>query len=366
MVLSGASAVLAVVALLGVFTDDRVLTGAPIWLKVFKFAVSFTVYGVTLAWMLSLLPVRSRRAERAATVVVVMSVLELVVIVAQVVRGRASHFNESTLLDMVLWRVMGTSILVLWLAHLIIAVVVARRPLGDRAATYGVRAGLIVSLLGMLAAVPMVLPTAAPGTPGVTGAHAVGVPDGGAGMPLTGWSITGGDLRIGHFVGLHALQALPLLALLLTVAARRGGRLASRLDEPGRARLVVVAAVGYAAVTVLLTWQALRGQPLLRPDALTLAALAAVVTGCVVASARVLTARPAPPAEVAEAAPVGWRGEHDVLELVATGLSNTEIAERLHIGVTTVKTHITNLMTKTGSPNRVRMALVWSRATPPR
>ncbi|MET8280270.1 response regulator transcription factor [Micromonospora sp. NPDC005174] len=49
--------------------------------------------------------------------------------------------------------------------------------------------------------------------------------------------------------------------------------------------------------------------------------------------------------------------ERDVLDLVAEGLSNTEIAERLHIGVTTVKTHITSLMTKTESPNRVRLAL---------
>ncbi|WP_433791393.1 response regulator transcription factor [Actinoplanes sp. CA-252034] len=50
--------------------------------------------------------------------------------------------------------------------------------------------------------------------------------------------------------------------------------------------------------------------------------------------------------------------EQEVLELVGEGLSNTEIAERMHIGVTTVKTHITALMTKTGSPNRVRLALL--------
>jgi DNA-binding NarL/FixJ family response regulator len=56
--------------------------------------------------------------------------------------------------------------------------------------------------------------------------------------------------------------------------------------------------------------------------------------------------------------------ELEVLELVAEGLSNTEIAERLHIGVTTVKTHITSLMTKTGSPNRVRLALLFSRRDP--
>ncbi|WP_127501832.1 response regulator [Actinoplanes solisilvae] len=50
--------------------------------------------------------------------------------------------------------------------------------------------------------------------------------------------------------------------------------------------------------------------------------------------------------------------EQDVLDLVGEGLSNGEIAERLHIGVTTVKTHITALMTKTNSPNRVRLALL--------
>jgi DNA-binding NarL/FixJ family response regulator len=49
--------------------------------------------------------------------------------------------------------------------------------------------------------------------------------------------------------------------------------------------------------------------------------------------------------------------EQEVLDLVAEGLSNTEIGERLHIGVTTVKTHVTSLMTKTDCPNRVRLAL---------
>jgi len=67
-----------------------------------------------------------------------------------------------------------------------------------------------------------------------------------------------------------------------------------------------------------------------------------------------------------------WNGEGDrrretvhftereqvVLRLVAEGLSNTEIAERMHIGVTTVKTHVSNLMTKTDSPNRVRLAVL--------
>ncbi|MEV6637181.1 response regulator transcription factor [Actinoplanes sp. NPDC051470] len=50
--------------------------------------------------------------------------------------------------------------------------------------------------------------------------------------------------------------------------------------------------------------------------------------------------------------------EQDVLDLIGEGLSNTEIADRLHIGVTTVKTHVTSLMAKTAAPNRVRLALL--------
>ncbi|MGW5381825.1 response regulator [Nocardia sp. NPDC003963] len=49
--------------------------------------------------------------------------------------------------------------------------------------------------------------------------------------------------------------------------------------------------------------------------------------------------------------------EAEVLRLVAEGLSNTEIAQHLHIGVTTVKTHIANLLSKTGAGNRVRLAV---------
>jgi hypothetical protein len=268
-------AVLAAVAAVGVFVDPRVLTGAPIWLKPFKFAISFVLYGFTLAWMLSLLPRRSRLAERAATVVVAMATVEMVVIVGQVLRGRTSHFNVATPLDAALWQVMGVAIMVLFGAHLVIAVVALRRPLVDRVAGHAVRLGLGLTLLGMTAAVPMVLTRTDPVLGQLAGAHSVGVPDGGAGLPVVGWSTTGGDLRIGHFVGLHALQALPLLAILLRRFSAR------RWDERTQVRLLTVAGAGYGVLTVVLTWQALRGQPLLRPDALTLGgwAVLALATG---------------------------------------------------------------------------------------
>jgi DNA-binding NarL/FixJ family response regulator len=50
--------------------------------------------------------------------------------------------------------------------------------------------------------------------------------------------------------------------------------------------------------------------------------------------------------------------ERDVLALVAAGLSNKEIGDRLHMGVITVKTHVTSLLAKTGAANRIRLALL--------
>jgi hypothetical protein len=289
MILTAVMSITAVVALVGIFADPRVLTGVPIWLKPFKFAVSIGIYGLTIAWMLSVLPRRSRLAEWAATVIVAMLSIEMVVIVAQVVRGQTSHYNETTPLNAALWQAMGTAILVMFVAHFVISIVAVRQRLTDRVAAYAIRLGLGLTLVGMLAAVPMVVPTQAPaGLDDIAGAHTVGLPDGGPGLPLVGWSTVGGDLRIGHFVGLHGLQAMPLLAIAL------GALFGRRLDEMTRARLLLVAAGAYAVLTASLTWQALRAQPLLHPDALTLSVWAglAVATAAAAAAAVARGRRP--------------------------------------------------------------------------
>jgi hypothetical protein len=260
----------AVAAVVGTVVDDRVLLGAPVWLKPLKFAASFGLYALTLAWMAALVHRGRRVATVTGWVLVVLSALEMVIIVGQAARGVRSHFNDDTPFDQALFSVMGSAVAVIWLATAVLAVVVVRQRIADKVVAWSVGLGLLVSLLGMSVGLLMT------GQPG-GGAHSVGVADGGPGLPLVGWSTTGGDLRVGHFVGLHALQVIPLLGAVLAAVPRRV------LPERARLRLVLVAAAGYLGLVALLTWQALRGQPLLAPDAATLAAagvlLAAVVGG---------------------------------------------------------------------------------------
>lgn len=287
MIFVGLMAVLTAAAALGVLMDDRVLGGSPVWLKPFKFAVSFVIYSATIAWIISRLPDRRRWAWILGTIIAVTSMIEMVIIVGQAVRGTHSHFNVSTALNAVLWSTMGATIVVFWLATLVIAAFAARRQFGDRPFTLAIRFGLLVALIGMALGFLMTVPTAdqlqtiESGATSLAGAHSVGVADGGPGLPVTAWSTTGGDLRVPHFVGMHALQALPLLAWLLTLP-RLG------LDERTRSRLVTTGAAGYLGLVGLLLWQALRGQPLIAPDGWTLAAATALLVALAAAVAPIL------------------------------------------------------------------------------
>jgi hypothetical protein len=98
----------------GMLVDDRVLVGSPIWFKPFKFAVSFALYGTTLAWVLTKLTRGRRTGWWAGTVIAVAGVVEMLIIVGQVVRGTRSHFNLTSPFDAALFSVMGLTIVVLW------------------------------------------------------------------------------------------------------------------------------------------------------------------------------------------------------------------------------------------------------------
>ena len=282
------------VALAGLVVDDRVLGGMPVWAKPLKFTLSIGLYAITWAWLASLATRAPKLVRRTSAVIVWLMVVELVLITGQVIRGRQSHFNSETEFDHRVYHLMGVSITLVWFLTLVLTVIVMRSEIRDLAQKWAIRIGAVLSLVGAAFGPVMAFPTPAQVAevqaglqPAALGAHSVGVPDGGPALPLVGWSTTGGDLRIPHFLGIHALQALPLLALVLTLLATSVPVLRSELV---RVRLVLVGGAGFAGLLALVSWQAFRGQPLIHPDGWTSAALGLLVAGVAVGTAWALRA----------------------------------------------------------------------------
>lgn len=292
LVLGLTMAALVPVAAVGLIVDHRELAGAPVWAKPLKFSLSVLIYSVSLAWLLSQLERHRRAAWWAGTAVAVFLGVEMVIIVGAAAAGVHSHFNVATPLAAALWSTMGASIAGVWVASLLLAVLLFRADLGDRARSLAVRTGLLIALLGMALGFLMTTPT--PGQladlQGVAGAHTVGAADGGPGLALLGWSAVAGDLRVPHFVGMHALQLLPLGALALELGARHFPALRR---EATRAGLLWVSAGLYLGLLAVLTLQALAGESVVRPSAPTVLATVALTITAAVATSAVLR-RPLP------------------------------------------------------------------------
>jgi hypothetical protein len=206
----GLHAALALVALCLMPFDERTILGVDPWLKPFKFMVSLAVYEWTLAWFLSVIENRGRSERAIAWGASLALVGETACLWLQSARGTTSHFNNATSLDAAVFNAMGILILLntLFAAWLFVLLFLRRIDLPSPT-RWGLRLGLGLFLLGSVLGLSMIL----------RGAHAVGVPDGGPGLPLVNWSTQGGDLRIAHALGLHGLQLFPLLGWVL---AQRG------------------------------------------------------------------------------------------------------------------------------------------------
>ncbi|MBU3683760.1 MAG: DUF4281 domain-containing protein [Phycisphaerales bacterium] len=243
LALAGCILALVPATVVAMLVDDRTLDGAGIWAKPLKFELSLVIYSVTLAMMMPLAGTGFARSLAARWLVGIMasgSAIELAWIILQAARGERSHFNEQSFFGQVMYGVMG----VFAVAFVLVPIPLARWAWRER--TGGLRAGIVAAV-----ALNLLLGGVAGGWLSTMKSHFIGG-DGtdASGLPILGWSTTGGDLRIAHFVGLHAMQAMLLMGI---VTAR------SR-PEVG-ARLVLLAAGAWSVMSGWLFWMALRGLP---------------------------------------------------------------------------------------------------------
>jgi hypothetical protein len=266
---------------MGLALDPRMVLNAPVWAKTTKFAISFSVYGGTLLWMLTYLKSRPRAAQFIGAATSTLLLAEMAMIVLQAMRGVPIHFNEATPFDTVVWRVMSIAITAFFFIDIVGAVLLLREKMPDRVLATSIRLGLLVAFIGMALAFAMTEPNATQTAAlqagqklNMTGAHNVGAMiDGQTRMiPFLGWNMDGGDLRIAHFIGLHGAQIIPLLGFLMMC------RKETWLQEGHRVALVWLGALGYSGLTLLTFWQAMRNQSIIAPDLLTLAAFFGLAT----------------------------------------------------------------------------------------
>ena len=227
--------------------DRREVLGLNPWIKPAKFAASIAIYVWTLGWLLHYLAERGRRIGVVSGLTAAAMVVEIALITLQAARGTTSHYNESTPLDATIFRAMGLFITInTGLVLYVLLLFLRGRPPIAPSYLWGIRLGLALFLLATLEGFVMTERLA----------HAVGVADGGPGLPIVNWSTRGGDLRAAHFVGLHSLQVLPLVGFLLSWREEADKSLVPVLG-------VFAAAAAYAGVVLLLFRQALSGRPLI-------------------------------------------------------------------------------------------------------
>jgi len=228
--------------------DARTFNGVSVWTKPWKFHLSVGLHLLTLAWCAALLrdtPGRERAMRGLSAVAVACAVFELGYITWRAARGEASHFNTGDAVSGALYALMGLGAVLLTGCAGVLGVWIARAR--DFAHGPVLQRGLVIGLL-----MGWALGTLAGGYLSAQPGHWVGgTPSDLQGLPLVHWSRDGGDLRVPHFFGLHAMHVLPVAAWL-----------AARLVAPASALCSVNAlALAYAAFTVFTFAQAVSGRP---------------------------------------------------------------------------------------------------------
>ncbi|WP_439573973.1 hypothetical protein [Phreatobacter sp.] len=230
--------------------DKRLLGDASVWAKPMKFAISVGIHTATMALVAGMLGAGWRSAGTLTAVAIIYAAAcagELGYIVVQAARQQHSHFNQSTAFHAAMYNFMAAAAVVITATAAIIGIIA----FADSEARLDGPVRLAI-LLGLVGGTVLTLVTAF--TIGSRLSPLVGTePAGGARMPLTGWSLTVGDLRAAHFLATHMMQVLPIAGLLAVWF----------LPAPAATAAVAATALVWTGLTWLIYRQALDGEPIM-------------------------------------------------------------------------------------------------------
>jgi hypothetical protein len=198
-----------VFAALAMFVPAAAAAAVNPWIKPIKFAMSFSTFASTVSLLLLALRIPKWQLTLVRRAIATSVALEILSLAAQAWRS-AYHLSGQSLLDTSLTQmtnsmVMVNTAIVCWMLALFCANRVRTEQI-DRPMVAAIRYSIVIFLAG----------NAIGGYMLARGSHTVGVADGGPGLPFVNWSVIGGDLRIAHFIAIHAIQIVPLFAYILS------------------------------------------------------------------------------------------------------------------------------------------------------
>jgi hypothetical protein len=217
------------------------------WIKPVKFAVSFATFVWTASLFLGAVRIPGWQRRLARRAMVLSIVVEMLCLAAQAWRNvpvSASALDYGIQQATVAMVTVNT-VLTVWLL-LVFCGKRERIKIADAAQIVAIRLSIVIFLAG----------NAVGGYMLARGSHTVGATDGGPGLPFVNWSTIAGDLRIAHFIAIHAIQIVPLFAWIVWKMEPR--------PALNHRRMAVIAASWLLALTVGATFvQAALGHPLL-------------------------------------------------------------------------------------------------------
>ena len=235
--------IISVLILLFLPFESRQVLGINLWVKPLKFAISIGVFLYTSIYLLQPLNYSTNKLSTVSWILFGTMLIEIFCIIFQAGRGQLSHFNVTDPIGRIMFPLMGTAITIAYLVYAVMLFDYFRLETTiSPTMLWAIRIGIVIFLFGAISGFSM----------GGALKHTVGIADGGPGLPFTNWSTVAGDLRVSHFISIHAIQVLPLFALAVM-----------RLDLGATKGLSSVVAVGvlYALFCVLTLIQAMQGRP---------------------------------------------------------------------------------------------------------